>query len=182
MIGDVPSTGELSAHEVVQRLYAEHGAALRGYVNRLLRDPHLAEDVVQDTMVRAWQHADRLAPNRGPAWGWLVTVARNIAVDRIRARQLRPLATVEDVSALPGMPNVADHASGVASSLAMEKALDKLSVEYRSTLVEVYFGGKTARGAAAALNVPIGTVKSRLHQGLRLLRRHVEHEELRLSA
>lgn len=170
------------AHEVVQRLYVEHGTALRGYVTQLLQDPHLAEDVVQDTMVRAWQHADRLGPDRGSAWGWLVTVARNIVVDRIRARNLRPLTTVEDVSTLPGVPKVDDHAAGVANCLALEKALDKLSVEYRSTLVEVYFADRTARGAAAALDVPVSTVKYRLHQGLRLLRCHVEREEPLLSA
>lgn len=171
-----------NAHEVVQRLYAEHGAALRGYVNRLLHDPHLAEDVVQDTMVRAWQHADRFAPGHGSAWGWLATVARNIAVDRIRARRIRPLEMVEDVATLPGARNVDDHASDVANSLAMAKALDKLTAAYRSTLVEIYFEGNTTQGAAEALDVPIGTVKSRLHKGLSLLRKYAEREELRLSA
>lgn len=180
MTGDVFTAG--CGRELVQRLYHEHGEALWRYVNRILRDPHQAEDVVQETMLRAWKHAERLSRGTGTEWGWLSTVARNLAIDRIRTRKACPLEMVEDPSLLPRARHTDDHAGRVVNSMALADALDSLGTEYRTTLREIYFSGLTRREAAHALAVPVGTVKSRLHRGLRLLREHVEREDMRLSA
>jgi RNA polymerase sigma-70 factor (ECF subfamily) len=181
MNGDRDDATTPSAREVVEHLYAEYGTALRSLVNRILHDRQHAEDVVQETMLRAWQRADRFGPGHGSAWGWLATVARNIAIDRIRARKVRPQETGDDVEVMHSGWRQDDHAAGVANSLAIAGALGKLGDEYRTTLVEIYLHDRTAQAAAEVLAVPVGTVKSRLHHGLRVLRRHAEVEELRAA-
>lgn len=183
MIGDAPgAAGADGDHELVQRFYREYGAALREYVTRILGDAHQAEDVLQETMLRAWKHAERLLNGSGSEWGWLSTVAHNLAIDRIRSRKIHPLEIVEDVSFLPGVRHTDDHAGRVVNSMTMADALDRLGVEYRTTLREVYFSDRTALATARVLDIPVGTVKSRVHHGLRLLRKHVERENRRISA
>src|SRR5882724_2910718 len=75
---------------LVRSLYEEHGRSLLAYATRLTGDHAAAEDVVQETLVRAWRHADDLENGKGSVRGWLLTVARNIVVDRARARASRP--------------------------------------------------------------------------------------------
>ena len=152
---------------LVSSLYAEHGGILLGYVTRLTGDRQIAEDVVQETLLRAWRNADSLSEERGSIRSWLLTVARNIVTDRARARQARP-AEVEEDPLRP--PAVGDHSEEVVTSITVFEALQGLSPEHRDVLVHVYYGGKTAAEAATALGVPPGTVKSRTYYALRALR------------
>jgi hypothetical protein len=78
------------AEEIITRLYKDNGAFILGYVTGLLRDRYLAEDVVQETMLRAWRYCARFSPAKGSVRGWLIRVAHNIAMDKIRMRQSRP--------------------------------------------------------------------------------------------
>jgi len=159
---------------VIRSLYAEHWAPLVNYVNRLVSDRHQAEDIVQETMVRAWRNADVLSPERGSIWGWLATVARNIAVDRIRARRARP-AEVSDAAA-PGGGALPDHAEGVVSSVFVAGVLARLGPEHRAVLHEVYFASRTCAEAAQVLGIPVGTVKSRLHHALRRMKLDLDRQ------
>ncbi len=161
----------VDAHALVTSLYAEYGATLLTYVTRLLSDPHQAEDVVQETMLRAWRNADRLTPERGSVSGWLTRVAHNIAVDKIRARKARP-AEVEETAAEPRAMD--DHASSVVEALFVSGVLDRLSPAHRETIREVYFADHTAAQAAEVLGLPVGTVKSRIYHALPRLRACLE--------
>jgi len=169
---DPPAASDPDA--VIRSLYAEHWAPLVNYVNRLVADRHQAEDIVQETMVRAWRNADVLSPERGSIWGWLATVARNIAVDRIRARRVRP-AEVSDAAA-PGGGIAPDHAEGVVSSVFVAGVLARLGPEHRAVLHEVYFANRTCVEAARVLGIPVGTVKSRLHHALRRVKVELDRQ------
>jgi RNA polymerase sigma-70 factor, ECF subfamily len=159
--------GGSGADAVVTALYRDYGPFVRAYVTGLLRDRYLAEDVVQETMLRAWQHCGQFSDEKGSVRGWLVTVARNIAMDKIRMRRSRPAEVAEDAA-----PEAvaADHADAVVTALRVRQALAGLSAEHRSVLAEVYFNGCTAGEAAARLGVPEGTVFSRCYYALRVLR------------
>ncbi|MBB5959275.1 RNA polymerase sigma-70 factor (ECF subfamily) [Saccharothrix tamanrassetensis] len=159
---------ETAADEaLIRSLYEEHGRALLAYATRLTGDRAAAEDVVQETLVRAWRHPDALVNGRGSVRGWLLTVTRNIVTDRIRARAARP----REVAETPATPPVErDHADSVVNSVVVLEALDRLSSDHRDVLVEIYFRGRTVTEAAQALGVPPGTVKSRSHYALRALR------------
>jgi RNA polymerase sigma-70 factor (ECF subfamily) len=158
---------------LLHTLYADYGVALRAYVTRLLSDPHQAEDVVQETMLRAWRNAEILVPERGSVSGWLMRVAHNIAVDKIRARKARP-EEVEESAAVPR--GLDDHASDVVNSVFMARVLARLSPSHREVLRVVYFADRTAVQAAETLGLPVGTAKSRTYHALRRLKVYLEEE------
>jgi RNA polymerase sigma-70 factor, ECF subfamily len=162
-----PAGGDAAA--VLDQLYAQHWANLVNYVNRRLNDLHQSEEIAQETMLRAWQHADELTPHRGSVWGWLCRVARNIMVDRIRHKRARP-AEVDETAAAHNAHVTADHSPDVVNSVSIARAIAQLSPEHREVLYLVYYQGRTCAEAAAVLGIPVGTAKSRLHRALCHLR------------
>jgi RNA polymerase sigma-70 factor (ECF subfamily) len=152
---------------LIRLLFAEHGRALLAYVTRLTEDRGLAEDIVQETILRAWRNPDVMVNGKGSVRGWLLTVARNIVIDQARARAARPT----EVPEVPYQPPVAhDHAEHVVNSMFVMEALEHLPAEHRDVLVQIYLYGRTIKEAADVLGLPIGTVKSRTFYALRTLR------------
>lgn len=170
---------ETAADEaLIRALYEEHGRALLAYATRLTGDRAAAEDVVQETLVRAWRHPDALVNGKGSVRGWLLTVARNIVTDRIRARAARP----QEVAETPATPPVQrDHADSVVDSVVVLEALHRLSSDHRDVLLEIYFRGRSVTEAAEALNIPPGTVKSRSHYALKALRETFTGQQVALK-
>ncbi|KAA2250925.1 sigma-70 family RNA polymerase sigma factor [Solihabitans fulvus] len=152
---------------LIRSLFEEHGRALLAYATRLTGDRAAAEDVVQETLVRAWKHPDALVNGKGSVRGWLLTVARNIITDRVRAKAARPAEVAESPTA---QPIVRDHADEVVDSMVVMEALDQLSEDHRGVLVQLYFQGRSVTETAAELGIPPGTVKSRSYYALRALR------------
>ncbi len=159
---------EGAADEVlVRRLYAEHGGALLAYATRLMGDRALGEDVVQETLIRAWRNPEALTNNKGSVRGYLFTIARNLSIDKHRARAARPAEVAE--SPTTG-PVERDHADQVVDSMVVLGAMDRLSHEHQDVLRSLYFQGRTVEETAESLGVPLGTVKSRSYYALRRLR------------
>jgi RNA polymerase sigma-70 factor (ECF subfamily) len=152
---------------LIRGIYEEHGRALLAYSTRLTGDHAAAEDVVQETLVRAWKHPEVLINGKGSTRGWLLTVARNIVIDKARARGARPAEVAEE----PSRPPIErDHSDAVVNTAVVLDAMDKLSGSHREVLVELYFRGATVTEAATKLGIPAGTVKSRSHHALKALR------------
>jgi RNA polymerase sigma-70 factor (ECF subfamily) len=152
----------------LRELYDAHAGALLAYAIRLTGgDRGRAEDVVQETMLRAWRHRDALEEARGPIRPWLFTVAHHVAIDAHRARAARPTEVGDSV--LEAIPS-ADDIDVRLDRLLILDALSALSAEHRSVLVETYFRGHSVAEAAIALGVPPGTVKSRTFYALRALK------------
>lgn len=153
-------------------LFEEHSAAVAGYVRRLTRDRDLAEDVLQETMVRAWQHANRLDRGTSATRAWMLHVARNIVYDRYRARRCRPLEDSLDLlTLLVADRETDDH---VLDSIVVSDALALLRPSYRVILEKIYLNGLSIQETAEALGIPQGTVKSRSHYARRAFRQVVE--------
>jgi RNA polymerase sigma-70 factor (ECF subfamily) len=152
---------------LIRALFEEHGRALLAYASRLTGDRAAAEDVVQETLLRAWRHPESLLNGKGSVRGWLLTVARNIVTDRARARAARPTEVAESPYS---QPVERDHADAVVDSMVVLAAMDRLSEDHREVLVEIYFHGRSVSEAAQALGIPPGTVKSRSYYALRALR------------
>jgi RNA polymerase sigma-70 factor (ECF subfamily) len=151
---------------LLRALYERHARPLLAYVQRMVRgDRQLAEDIVQETLLRAWQHAGELTVER--ARPWLFTVARRLIIDAERSRQVRPQQThavsVEE-SATP------DELDAALDACLLADALDALTPPHREVIVEGFYRGRSTREIAARLNIPDGTVRSRMFYALRALR------------
>ena len=164
-----------TSEDRLRALYAEHAGPLLGYALRLLHgDRPSAEDVVQETLLRAWTHPEAMDPSRGSPRNWLFTVARNLVIDAIRARKTRPAEVGEVRLGEDWAQSLADTGADPydASLDAWELAevVAVLSPEHRAVLVETYYHGASVAQAAKTLGIPPGTVKSRTYYALRALR------------
>jgi RNA polymerase sigma-70 factor, ECF subfamily len=161
-------TGGDGGESGLRALYDAHAPALLGYAVRLCDgDRARAEDLVQETLVRAWRHLDVLDPSAAPVRPWLFTVAQHLAVDAYRARRARPPEVGEAAFAVvPAM----DELEGTLDRIVVVDALSALSPEHRAVIVETYYRGRSVADAARVLGIPPGTVKSRCHYALRALK------------
>lgn len=159
--------------QLIRQLYAEHGGVLLGYVRRLLGgDRGRAEDIVQETLLRAWRHPEVLekaAASGTSVRGWLVTVARNLVIDGERARRARPQEVDVEVATLTtsGGDTVYEQVL-VAHEIA--DVLQALSEQHRAVIDELYYRDRSVAEAAQVLGVPEGTIKSRAYYAMRVLR------------
>jgi RNA polymerase sigma-70 factor, ECF subfamily len=149
-------------------LYDEHADALWRYALRLTGDRSGAEDVVQETLLRAWRHPEVTADTDRSARAWLFTVARNMIRDERRS------ARVRHEGASPTDDEPADASvEGVDAALdriLLTSALSQLSDEHRAVIRRAYYQGWSTGQIATDLGIPEGTVKSRLHYAVRALR------------
>jgi RNA polymerase sigma-70 factor, ECF subfamily len=172
--GDSGPAKPASDEDLVRALYVEHAAPLLRYALRMTDgDRQRAEDIVQETLLRAWMHPEAIADR--PARPWLFAVARNLAVDAHRARKARPHEVGESALSLVAVPDEADR---VLESWAVADALAALRPDHRRVLLETYYRGKSVAEAAAVLGVPAGTVKSRAFYALRALKLELEERGL----
>jgi RNA polymerase sigma-70 factor, ECF subfamily len=156
----------------LRTLFEQHAAPLLSYALRLTSgDRGRAEDVVQETLLRAWRHPEALDEERGPVRSWLFTVARNVAVDAHRARRARPTEVGDEPLALVPAVDEIEHA---LDSWLIADAMATLSPDHRAVLVETYYRGRSVAEAANVLGVPAGTVKSRTFYALRALKLALE--------
>ncbi|GGM03518.1 sigma-70 family RNA polymerase sigma factor [Nakamurella endophytica] len=160
--------------ELMRSLHDQHAPALWSFALRLTGGDHdRAQDVVQETLLRAWRAPEALSRPDSSARSWLFTVARNIVVDQWRAGRRRPEDVRDEVPDLPD-PAGQDSTDTVLQSMLVGEALRKLSPEHRQVLLECYYRGSTAPQAAARIGIPVGTVKSRTHFALHALRLNLQ--------
>ncbi|PRZ40535.1 RNA polymerase sigma-70 factor (ECF subfamily) [Antricoccus suffuscus] len=160
---DAVTTDEV---DLMRALHDEHAPALMSYALRLSGgDQGRAEDIVQETLLRAWRRPAVLDQSQRSARGWLYTVAHNVAIDQWRGRKARPEILGQD-----HLESAIDGTDEIVQAWVVRDALSRLSAAHREVLVECYFAGRTVTQAAARIGVPAGTVKSRLHYALHALR------------
>jgi RNA polymerase sigma-70 factor (ECF subfamily) len=161
-------TGEADFATTVKDLHDEHAAALWRYACRLTGDQAHAQDVVQETLLRAWQHPEIVVDDERSARAWLFTVARNIIIDESRRAWFRrELSTPDGTGVLEGAGP--DEVDAALDRLLVGEALTRLTPAHREVVRRSYFEGWTTAQIAADLGVAEGTVKSRLHYALRAL-------------
>lgn len=150
---------------VLRELHDLHAAAVWRYAVHLTGNPSDADDVVQETLLRAWRTPRLLEQDPAAARSWLFTVARNLVIDESRSARRR-----HESSAEAPERTIEDRSDALFDTLLVGEALAALSEEHRAVIVRAYFGGRSTAELAADLQIPEGTVKSRLHYGLRALR------------
>jgi RNA polymerase sigma-70 factor, ECF subfamily len=164
----VPISAE-HADIAFRRLYAEHGPALLRLATALTRgDCGRAEDLVQETMLRAWTHRNDLDIQHRSPGAWLNTIVRRLAVDAHRARRARPreVELCGDIAFAGGR-----RADDGIDDVGIRGAIATLPGPQRQVLVEIYYCDRSVAETARILQIPPGTVRSRTFYGLRTLRR-----------
>jgi RNA polymerase sigma-70 factor (ECF subfamily) len=153
--------------QLLRALHDEYAASLWSFVVRLTGgDRSRSQDVVQETMLRAWRNPSVLDQQQGSARAWLFTVARRIVVDEWRSARSRREVSVEQPPELVE----ADQVDAMLDEWIVAEALDRLTPDHRDVIVECYYRGRSTAEAAEILQIPAGTVKSRTHYALRALR------------
>lgn len=147
-------------------LYDAHAAPVWRYVVRLTGDRAGADDVVQETLLRAWRTPRILEQDPATMRAWMITVARNLVVDEARSARRRHEQPVSE----PPERAHGDDTDALFDAILIQEALASLSADHRAVVVKAYYGGLSTAQTAAALGIPEGTVKSRLHYALRGLR------------
>lgn len=152
--------------EAFQVFYDRYAARVTSYVRQLSRDRESIEDLVQEVFVSVWRKAGSYSPERGDAAGWLYTMTRNKLVDQWR--RMREKAVELDAMQSWEMPAIAPPEEDLF--LSVRQALFQVAPDQREAIEMAYFGGLTYEETAVRLDLPVGTLKSRIRAGLRSLR------------
>lgn len=166
-------------HDALAELYDRHGRLVFSVALRILRDQADAEDTVQEVFSQAWKQAAKFDATRGSVLGWLLTLARSRAIDRLRGRKSRPEPAGNETLLLdlPGEGPAADEQMVWAGRAAQVRdALEAISTLQRAAIELAFFEGLTHAEVAERLELPLGTVKTRIRQGLLTLRSRLAGE------
>ena len=172
---DIPRHGlDGDPDAVISQLYSLYAKALRRYVEQFCPDPASAEDIVQETFIRAWRHLPRLSADDRPVRPWLYRVARNLMIDANRAARTRPITvpgqSAGEIGTDSGMEEILDRQ-------LVSAALQHLSPAHQTVLVETFYRGGTMAAVARELGIPHGTARSRLHYALEALRKQLQEHD-----
>ncbi|MFN8499402.1 MAG: sigma-70 family RNA polymerase sigma factor [Anaerolineae bacterium] len=159
--------------EALASLYDRYATLVFSLANRMLGGGMVAEEVTQDAFVLVWRRAGQFAPERGRVLSWLMTIARNRAIDELRRRQTGP-EHVELVDAAGGYPGMEDLS---LQRIQMRRVLAQLPAAQREALELAYYGGMTQQEVAEYLGLPLGTIKTRMRMGLQRLRDLLQENE-----
>ena len=154
-------------------LYENYSNALYGIINQIVLDKESANDVLQEVFINIWRKIETYDISKGRLFTWMLNIARNASIDKIRSKSyqndLKNQSLPEDVSAL-GNRSVESQ----AGDTGLKKVLGKLKEEHRTLIELSYFQGFTHEEISKGLNIPLGTVKTRIRSGLLQLRSMIE--------
>ncbi|WP_206065038.1 ECF RNA polymerase sigma factor SigK [Nocardioides sp. JQ2195] len=153
-------------------LYDATAARVHGLVLRVVRDPAQAEEVTQEVYLEVWRTASRFDPSRGSALSWLMTIAHRRSVDRVRSAEAtsRRDSSYHDQSQTLPHDSTAEAATTAIEAQRVRTAMQSLTEVQREALELAYFGGYTHTEVASMLDLPVGTAKTRIRDGLIRLR------------
>lgn len=154
-------------------LYDRYSAMLFGMLTRILQDRHAAEEVLQDLFLQLWRNAGQFDSSRGSLLAWLMVIARNRAISRLRGARNRELLEENDgdyANTFASDQNIEDDASRAELARSVSAALDTLPAEQRRALELAYFEGMTQSEIAARTGCPLGTVKTRVRAAMQSLK------------
>ena len=162
--------------QAFQWLYDQYSAALYGVVLKIVKDDEHAKDLLQDIFVKIWKNLDSYDAQKGRLFTWLLNVARNTAIDSLRSkRATQQSSTVGAIHPEADSVHIIDRQHNTmqpnTDNIGMRDIVDQLRPERKQLIDLVYFEGYTHEEAAEALNLPIGTVKTRVRSALQELKK-----------
>jgi RNA polymerase sigma-70 factor (ECF subfamily) len=160
--------------EALSRLYDETAHSVNGLLRRILELPQDAEEVLLEVYMKAWKNAGSYSADRGSVQAWLFTMARSVAIDRIRQRRARPSTLPLEFQGVPEPPSSEEspeqQSAAAQRRRRVQALINELPADQREAVMLAFFGGFTHSELAGKLRQPLGTVKSRIRMGLMQLR------------
>lgn len=153
--------------QAITLLYDQYGAALFGIVLKVVRSRELAEQVLQDTFLKAWQHSTKYDAQKGRLFTWLLNIARNTAIDATRTNYYKFYQQSDSDEVLKTVHG--DNAIN-PDTLGVRQVVDNLDEKYRVLIEKIYFEGYTQQEIEKEMGIPIGTIKTRLRYAINELR------------
>lgn len=159
----------------VAMLYQHYSGALYGIIARMIPAKEVAEEVLQDTFVKIWDNADRYDSSKGRLFTWLAQITRNATLDRVRSAGYRRVQKTDVLE--PSVSNSEKMAEKMdIQDDGLKKVIGSLDEKYRTLIDYAYFQGYSQSEIAEELNLPLGTVKSRLRSAIISLRQILKNE------
>ena len=155
-------------HEAIDLLYDNYADTLFGIIRNIVRDDDLAADVLQDSFVKIWQKGDQYDPSKARLFTWLLRICRNTAIDKYRSVTSRG---EKEIHTSDSFVHIGGSKSADMSLMDMEDQVNKLEHKYSVVIHSLFFQGMTQKEASERLDIPIGTVKTRLRFALNKLRK-----------
>lgn len=155
-----------------EALYDMYSASLFGVILRIVNEETLAEDILQETFVKIWQSFNSYSAEKGRLFTWMVNIARNLSIDKIRSKDFRNQNKNQDIENNVNLIDENRNAVYKPELLGIKELVNTLRPEQKSILELVYFKGYTHVEAADELGIPLGTVKTRLRMAIQELRKH----------
>lgn len=155
---------------VLKIIYEKYASALYGVISRLLNDDHLAEDVLQEAFLKIWNNADSYEATKGRLFTWMLNICRNTAIDKMRSKGFKnSKQTASDETVLLENPTkIYDDIK--PDTIGIKELVEKLKPEWKQLIDLIYFKGYTQQEVADELEMPLGTVKTRLRSAITALR------------
>ncbi len=157
--------------KTIEALYDMYCGSLFGIIHRIVKEDEIAEDVLQDTFVRIWQSFSMYDPSKGRLFTWMSNLARNLALDKLKSKSYRNNNLNDKIDDLQ---NTVDHQFNVKNNpetIGVREMVMSLRPEYKCIIDLVYYKGYTHVEAAEELNIPVGTLKTRMRMAVNDLRK-----------
>jgi RNA polymerase sigma factor (sigma-70 family) len=154
-------------------LYDHYADALLGVISRIVQDQDVAEEVLQDAFMRFWEKIDHYDAERGRLFTWMMRIARNLALDKLRSKGMKQQGKSDSISDNVYMLDQSQRTESSVDAIGLEKILDELPEEQRFVIDKLYLQGYTQSEVAEEFAIPLGTVKTRLRSAMVKLRKIV---------
>ena len=158
----------------LERLYDLYADALHGIILRIVNDPEVASDTLQEVFVKIWRNAEGYDAQKGRLFTWMVNIARNAAIDHLRSKGHKSRANIQGLQDSVGMIERSHPVTMDVDHIGLKELMERLEPEQSSLLEMAYFQGFSQADLAEELNLPLGTVKSRMRAALKLLRQWIK--------
>lgn len=152
-------------------LYDHYADAIYGVVQRIVLQNDVAEEVLQDAFMRYWEKIDQFDPAKGRLFTWMLRIARNLALDKLRSKGMKQSSKSDSISDNVSILDSKLHTETVTDPIGLESVLKDLNEEQRFVVEKLYFRGYTQSELAEEYNIPLGTVKTRLRAAMVRLRK-----------
>lgn len=158
------------SREAFNYLYRQYGPVLYGVINKVIYDEQTAQDVLQDVFVKIWNNIEQYNPQKGRLYTWMINIARNSSIDKLRSKgeiMKGKIRTGEDFvnNERQGMKT-----EQATDTIGLHKMVAGLKPEYETIITLAYFNGYTLDEISKTLEIPLGTVKTRMRSAIKQLR------------